>query len=52
MGLRVIDAEMMVICILVTKNSMTNIKAVGDKSCDRMIQVATVKKMLHFQNKI
>lgn len=32
MGVTLIDAEMMVICILVTKNSMTNTKAVGDKS--------------------
>lgn len=32
MGLRLIDAEMMVICILVTKNSMKNSNAVGDKS--------------------
>lgn len=32
MGLRLIDANMMVIFILVTKKSMTNTKVVGDKS--------------------
>lgn len=51
MGVALIDAEMMVICILVTKNTMTNTKAVGDKSWDRTIQVATVKKGLIYRIK-
>ena len=43
-ALRLIDAEMMVIFILVTNHSMTDIKVLGDKSWDRRIQVATLRK--------
>lgn len=44
MALRLIDAEVTVIFILVTNHSMTDTKVLGDKSWDRRIQVATLRK--------
>lgn len=44
MALRLIDAEMIVIFILVTNHSMTDTKVLGDKSWDRRIQVASLRK--------
>lgn len=44
MALRFIDAEMMIIFILVTNRNMTDTKVLGDKSRDRRIQAATLRK--------
>lgn len=45
MALGLIDAERMVIFILVTNCIMTDTKVLSDKSWDRRIQVATQKKV-------
>lgn len=44
MAFGLIDAEIMVIFILVTNHTMAATKLLGDKSWDRRIHVATLRK--------